>query len=127
MKLNTMLAAAAALVIMMSLPASAHHSPNAFDMTKMVVIKGTLKKIDWINPHVQFHVDVEEGGKVTPWTFEGHPPAWFRKVGVRGMDFQKGMGQAVSVTTNPAKSGDPFGYFQGITFADGSTMSWTYK
>jgi len=103
--------------------AAAHHSPSAYNNTETTVQKGVLTKVDWTNPHIQIHVDVkDQAGKVTPWTFEGHPPAWFQKAGIHKFDFMKGVGQMVTVDGNPAKDGAPLGYFTGISFADGTKL-----
>ena len=38
----------------------AHHSPSAiFDMKKKVPMKGTLTKVDWVNPHIVMFLDVK--------------------------------------------------------------------
>ena len=106
---------------------SAHHSATGYDL-KTSVLKGTLTQVIWANPHVRVFLDVpEEGGKVTHWVFEGYPPTWFRKVGIRGNDFQKGIGTIVSVTTNVARDGRTVGFFQGIRFADGSSLLWKFQ
>jgi len=65
---------------------SAHHSPSAiFDMKKPVAVKGTLTKVDWVNPHIVILLDAKgANGATESWKFESNPPSWFKKVGVRG-------------------------------------------
>jgi hypothetical protein len=60
----------------------AHHSVSAeFDVNKKVTFTGTVKKVDWMNPHTYVHVEVKEpDGKITVWKVEGGAPnAMFRQ------------------------------------------------
>ena len=57
-------------------PVYAHHSFAAeFDASKTVTVRGTLVKVDWMNPHAWFHVAVKNGdGNVEEWMFEAGNP-----------------------------------------------------
>ena len=62
-------------------PLTAHHSFGAdFDASKPVTLHGTVTKLDWMNPHVRFYMDVrDESGSVTNWEFElGSPNTLLR-------------------------------------------------
>ena len=54
------------------LPALAHHSFEAeYDFNKTLKVSGTVTKMEWMNPHAHFYVDVKDAsGKVTNWNFE---------------------------------------------------------
>ena len=70
-----------ALVLVSVVPVLAHHSFAAqYDRTKSVELKGTVTKVEWMNPHVYFYLDVaDEGGKVINWALEmGAPSALAR-------------------------------------------------
>jgi Family of unknown function (DUF6152) len=55
---------------------SAHHSFAAqYDATKQVTLQGTITKVEWMNPHAYFYIDVpDESGKVVNWAVEGGAP-----------------------------------------------------
>ena len=115
----------AAALLVGSLPLFAHHSTTAeFDVTHRMTVSGTLKKVDWVNPHIVVFIDAkaESGNGLAAWKFESNPPAWFRRVGVSRADFAKAIGQTVTVELNRAKDGSQYGYLLKITYADGNSL-----
>jgi hypothetical protein len=67
---------AAGALLLAGVPARAHHAFSAeFDTEKPIKFKGTVTKMEWINPHAWIHIDVKgEDGKVTEWMIEAAAP-----------------------------------------------------
>jgi len=69
-------------LLLAAVPALAHHAFSAeFDAKRPVTLRGTVVKVEWINPHSWFHVDVKQpDGKVQRWMVEaGNPNNLFRR------------------------------------------------
>jgi hypothetical protein len=112
----------------MSVAALAHHSFAAiFDANKELKISGTLTKVEWINPHSYFYVDVKDSsGKVTTWAFENFPPAMLARLGFKRDTMVSNIGKEVTVSYNPAlKAGEPLGYGRVFTFKGAPPIEFT--
>ena len=103
----------------------AHHSPSAiFDMKTKISLKGSVTKVDWVNPHIVVYMDAKgDDGNVENWKFESNPPRWFTKVGVARADFTAAIGQTVTVEIVKAIDGSKYGYLQKIAFPNGNLIS----
>ncbi len=100
-------------------PVMAHHAFTAeFDEKKPVTITGTFKRIEWMNPHIWFYVDVKDAsGKVTTWGFSGGPPGMLTRRGIN-KDVMK-PGDVVKVEGFRAKDGTTNASGGRVTFTDG--------
>jgi len=64
-----------------AIPLLAHHAISAeFDTTKPIKFEGTVKSVDWMNPHIYVNIEAVENGKSVVYSVEGGPPnALFRQ------------------------------------------------
>jgi len=99
-------------------PVRAHHSFAAeYDSKKPVKITGTVTKIDWMNPHVYFFMDVEdEKGKVTNWGFEMGPPNLLQNAGWTKNTMK--IGDVVTVEGTLAKDGTNQGNARSVVMTN---------
>ena len=72
MNVKSMTLAAGLGLLISAAPLLAHHSFAAeYDTTKPVKVTGVVTKMEWMNPHARFYVDVKEAdGTVSKWNFE---------------------------------------------------------
>jgi len=93
-----------------------------FDQTKPITFTGTVKRIEWMNPHIYTHVEVKEpDGKVTEYRVEGGPPNALFRAGWRKDTLKAG--DVVTVSGWRAKRTDSMNIGQAtITTADGKRI-----
>lgn len=100
----------------------AHHAFSAeFDANKPILLKGTVSGVEWVNPHVWIHVEVQTaGGKTEPWAIEaGTPNVLFRR-GITKQSLKAGT--AVTVDGYRAKDGSRRANGREVRLADGSKL-----
>jgi hypothetical protein len=116
------IAMAGLAVVLHVASASGHHAFAAeFDATKPFKVKGTVTKMEWINPHAWIHLDVKRAdGKTEKWMIEGGPPnALFRRGFTRA---SLPVGTEILVEGFRAKDGSLKGNGRDLTLADGKRL-----
>ena len=101
--------------------AFAHHSFAAFDMTAEKSVSGTVKKVDWTNPHIWVWLDVQEGGATTTYAFEGMSPNFLERRGWTRQTLQPGA--RLTVQFRPMRNGKPGGMFVTGKLPSGTVLS----
>ena len=122
MRHRQLLAVTVLFGLALAAPLIAHHSVAAqFDRTKMVTLTGPVTKLDWINPHARFLMDVkDDGGKVTSWEVELSAPAMLMRRGWTRNALP--IGGSVTVSGPSAKDGARMIYANAVTLSDGKRV-----
>jgi len=116
------IALGAASLLLAAAPMWAHHAFAAeFDAQRPVKLKGTVVKVEFINPHSWIHMDVKDAdGKVTRWMVEGGSPNALLRRGVNKDALPQGT--EILVDGYQAKDGSNRANGRDITFADGKKL-----
>lgn len=105
------------------LPALAHHQFSAeYDASKPVTLKGTLTKMDWVNPHGWIYIDVRdpETGKAVNWAIQLSTPNALHGQGLRKTDLPPGLEMVVKGYR--ARNNASVAVGGSITLPDGRTF-----
>ncbi len=113
---------AVAGLLLSAVPAWAHHAFTAeFDAKKPLKLRGTITRVEWINPHSWIHMDVKNpDGTVTSWMVEGGSPNALLRRGVAKETLKAGM--EVLVDGYQSKDGSNRANGRDISFADGRKL-----
>ena len=108
-------------IVFAAQPVLAHHSFANFDLGKQLTVAGTIKEVQFTNPHVWLQVMVPDGkGGQTEWSIEAGAPGMLLRTGWKPNTLKTG--DAVTVVTHPAKNGEANGSLIRVTLPDGRTL-----
>jgi hypothetical protein len=103
-------------------PVTAHHSFAPFDMAKERTVTGTVKSIEWTNPHTWVWLDVpNDQGAVETWGFEGMSPNYLARRGWTRTTLKPG--DKISVVFRPLRDGSKGGMFVSTKLSDGRMLT----
>ena len=116
-------ALALASAFLFAAPVIAHHGFSVeFDETKPVTLTGVVTRMEFMNPHIYFYMDVKDAkGKAVNWAFEGSPPNILYRQGWRKDTIKPG--DVVTVKGFRARDGAHLVAANMVTFQDGRQLS----
>ena len=113
---------AALLVAVTAGPLAAHHSFSAFNTTEEKTVAGSVKKVEWTNPHIWIFIDVpNDKGGTDVYSFEGMSPNYLER-----RDWTRSTlkaGDKITVTFNPMRDGSKGGMFRTGKTAGGKVLT----
>src|SRR6266481_338808 len=122
MKLKAVVVLSSAIAAFAAAPVLAHHSFSMFDHEKTLTLSGTVKELEWTNPHAWLHIIAvdEKTAKPVQWSFE---MGGVGQVAAQGwkQDSVK-PGDKITVQMHPLKDGSRGGQYLNATLADGRTF-----
>jgi hypothetical protein len=126
-------ATAAAILLALGGAALAHHSGAAYDMEHPKTMQGTVKTVNWTNPHITFVIeaDATDGAKdgakdATPprtWVFEVSSPGVLTRSGWTKHSLQPGDHAVFHYA--PLRDGNPGGFLTKVDLPDGKELSFS--
>ena len=108
-------------VFLCGMPASAHHAVQAqFDVNNIDTFTGVMTKVEFINPHPYFYLDVEgDDGQITNWEIESVALNALRRM---GLVKELRVGLEYTVEYHPARNGESQGLMMAITLPGGNRL-----
>ena len=109
-------------LLLATVPVVAHHAFNSeFDAKKHVEFKGTVTKMEWINPHAWIHVDVKKpDGTVEAWMIEAGTPNTLLRRGLTKNSLLPGT--EIKVDGYQSKDGSLRANGRDLTLPNGQTL-----
>jgi hypothetical protein len=105
--------------------AFAHHSTAGYDLDHLQSAEGTVKTVNWSNPHITYVVDIASanGAPVTSWAFEVSSPGVLTRSGWTKRSLQPG--DHATFHYAPLRDGTQGGLLRSVTLPDGQVLSYS--
>jgi Cu/Ag efflux protein CusF len=118
---------AAGLILGFGNIAAAHHSGAAYDMEHLRTTEGTVKTVNWTNPHITFVIecDAKEGVPAQTMVFEVSSPGVLTRSGWTKRSLQPGDHAVFHYA--PLRDGNPGGFLLKVDLPDGQMLSFTLQ
>jgi Family of unknown function (DUF6152) len=116
---------AASLLLSFGGVAAAHHSGAAYDMEHPRDTQGTVKTVNWTNPHITFVIetDAKDGQPAQTLTFEVSSPGVLTRSGWTKRSLQPGDHAVFHYA--PLRDGSPGGFLVRVTLPSGQELSFS--
>lgn len=103
-------------------PVAAHHSFSVFNTSETKTVTGTVKEIEWTNPHIWLWVNVpNDKGGVDVYAFEGMSPNFLERRGWTRTTLK--VGDKITIDYNPLRDGKNGGMFRTGRMENGKTLT----
>jgi hypothetical protein len=105
--------------------AMAHHSNAAYDSDHPQSVQGTVKQVNWTNPHTTFVVetDAKEGPQAGTWVFEVSSPGVLTRSGWTKHSLNPG--DRATFDYLPLRDGKQGGFLRKVTMPDGKELTYS--
>ena len=105
--------------------AAAHHSNAAYDLEHPQTMEGTVKTVNWTNPHITFVIekDVKNGEPASTWVFEVSSPGVLTRSGWTKRSLQPGDHAVFRYA--PLRDGNPGGFLLKVTLPSGQELTYS--
>ena len=116
---------AAVLILSFGGMAAAHHSNAAYDLDNPKTMEGTVRTVNWTNPHITFVVeaDVKNGEAASSWVFEVSSPGVLTRSGWTKRSLQPGDHAVFRYA--PLRDGNAGGFLLKVTLPSGKELSYS--
>lgn len=107
--------------------AAAHHSGAAYDIEHIQTLQGTVKQVNWTNPHISFVIeaDAKDGKPAETWVFEVSSPGVLSRSGWTKRSLQ--VGDHATFNFAPLRDGRPGGLLRKVTLQSGQELTYTLQ
>lgn len=116
---------AAALVLGSGGIAAAHHSNAAYDADHPQTMEGTVKQVNWTNPHITFVIekDAKDGQPASTWVLEVSSPGVLTRSGWTKRSLQPGDHAVFHYL--PLRDGNAGGFLQKVNLQNGQELTYS--